>query len=346
MTTTTNNSIFTVWDAIHEIAIMLEEEGYTSTEVRAAADTLRRIKAELWEAERFTDKDSTKILGTSIWSLDHAADEMDRIFGTILMSDEAEDDITSDIEWAIEELWTSLPSIAEKHECFDSEDYYENTDTDTDENDAFMWDEMEPEATHGPLFDGDLGGLLGEFEWQYDTDAIADMITVYDPSTCQTYHKLEDDMPEWEEVDAACMWAPISENVEHILDWYNLTADTSILDVDVEKVLDALTDENDGELVWKPLSGSQVEDIIYDFALVTSDNMGTLPADEIEDDHLDEMWEVLSWADVTPLWIEADNEEETLGKIWFAMTTDHETSPVWKPITRSQVAEIVDDVLG
>lgn len=247
-----------------------------------------------------------------------------------------------DRDWLVErELRETRESLVSGFNAIERWDY-----TDTDEADDFMWDEMEPEATHGPLFDGDLGGLLGEFEWQYDTDAIADMITVYDPSTCQTYHKLEDDMPEWEEVDAACMWAPISENVEHILDWYNLTADTSILDVDVEKVLDALTDEKDGELVWKPLAGIQVEDIIYDLALVTSDNMGTMPADEIEDDHLDEMWEVLSWADVTPLWIESDDEEETLGKIWFAMTTDHETFPVWKPITRSQVAEIVDDVLG
>lgn len=247
-----------------------------------------------------------------------------------------------DRDWLVErELRETRESLVSGFNAIERWD-----DTDTDENDAFMWDEMEPEETHGPIFDGDLGGLLGEFEWQYDTDAIADMITVYDPATSQTYHKLDDDLPEWEEVDAACMWAPIHENVEHILDWYNLTADTAILDVDVEKVLDALTDEKDGELVWKPLSGRQVEDIIYDLALVTSDNMGTLPADEIEDDHLDEMWEVLSWADATPLWIDGDDEEEVLGRLWFAMTTDHETFPVWKHITRSQVAEIVDDVLG
>jgi hypothetical protein len=249
----------------------------------------------------------------------------------------------ADRDWLVErEMRETRESLVS---AFNAIERWDDTDTD-DDTDDFMWDEMEQEEAHGPLFDGNLGQLLGEFEWQYDTDAIADMITVYDHATCQTYHRLEDDMPEWEEVDHACMWTPIVENVEHILDWYNLFADTSILDVDVEKVLDALTEEKDGELVWKPLSGRQVEDIIYDLALVTSDNMGTLPADEIDSDHIEEMWEVLSWADATPLWIDSDDEEETLGKIWFAMTTDHETSPVWKPIKRSQVAEIVDYVLG
>lgn len=345
-TTTTIKSVFTVWDAVHEIAIMLDEEGYTSTEVRAAADTLRRIKAELWEAERFTDKDSTKLLGTNIWVLDHAADEMDRIFGTTLMSDEAEDDIASDIEWAIEEMWTNLPSIYEKHECFDAEDYYENTDT--DENDDFMWDEMEQEETHGALFDGDLGQLLGDWEWQYDTDAIVDMITVYDPATCQTYHKLEDDMPDIDEIDEATMWAPIAENIEHIMEWYNSRSDIEICDVDDEMVLDALTEtDDDGHLVWKPMTCSQVESVIYDLALLTSDNMGTSLAEDICDERLDEMWEVIAWAGATPLDL-GDDEELGLGRIWYSLTEPHGVwdTPDWKHMTREQTYDAIKAIVG
>jgi len=248
----------------------------------------------------------------------------------------------ADRDWLVErELRETRESLVNGFNAIERWD-----DTDTDENDAFMWDEMEPEATHGPLFDGDLGGLLGEFEWQYDTDAIADMITVYDPMTCQTYHKLEDDMPDWEEVDEACRLAPVADSIEHIIEWYGQHAEIEVLDVDAEQVLYALTDETDGGRVWKPLSGSQVDDIVYDLALMTSDNMGTLSADDIDDDHLDEMWEVLAWAGMTPLWIADDREEETLRKIWLALTTDHDSFPVWKHLTRSQVFEIVDDVIG
>lgn len=338
MTTTTTNSIFTVWDAVHEIAIMLAEE-YTSAEVRAAAETLRRIKAELWEAERFTDQDSTKLLGTSIWTLDHAADEMDRIFGTIIMSDEAEDDLTSDIEWAIEEMWTNLPSISEKHECFDAEDYYENTEHDTDDPDDLY--EIDDED-RSPVTDTDLSDILGDFAWQYDDEAVLDMLTIVTPTG--TFWLRDDETPSWDEIDKSCIWNPTAEVVSHIMDWYNSHADEEVVDIDAEMVLDALTISVDGEREWMPLTGSQVDDIIYDIALLTSDNTGTLPADEICDEHLDEMYEVLAWADVTP-WIDSD-EDITLGRLWFAMTTNHGVFPVWRHLTRSQVAEIADDILA
>jgi len=249
----------------------------------------------------------------------------------------------ADRDWLVErEMRETRESLVS---AFNAIERWDDTDTD-DDTDDFMWDEMEQEETHGPLFDGDLGQLLGDFEWRYDTDAIADMITVYDPATCQTYNKLEDDMPEWEEVDHACIWTPIAENVEHILDWYNQHADAEILDVDPDMVLDALTIEVDGEREWLPLSCRQVDDIIYDLALVTSDNMGTRLASDIDEDHIDEMWEVLAWADVTPLWIDHDMEEHTLGEIWWAMTTGHGSYVTWKHLTRAQVAEVVDDVLG
>ena len=212
-------------------------------------------------------------------------------------------------------------------------------DTDTDDDLCEIEDD-----DREPVTDTDLSALLGDFEWQYDTDAVLDMLTIVTPSG-QLWLR-DDEMPDWEEIDNACMWAPgMPTSVEHILEWHN-THSEEILDVDVEKALAALTDEVDGELVWKPLTGNQVDDIIYDLALVTSDNMGTLRAEDFDEDHIDEMWEVLSWADVTPLWIDPDMEEHMLGEIWFALTTDHYSCPVWKPITRSQVAEIVDDVLG
>lgn len=212
------------------------------------------------------------------------------------------------------------------------------------------WDcaDMMTEEPEEPrrLFDGDLGGLLGDFEWQYDLEAIYDAISEFDYTTYQRFYKADDDMPDWDDVDASCMWAPIVDNIDNILEWYNGHADTEILDVDPEMVLEALTIDVDGKREWLPLSCRQVDDIIYDLALVTSDNMGTLRAEDFDEDHIDEMWEVLSWADVTPLWIDPDMEEHMLGEIWFALTTDHYSCPVWKPITRSQVAEIVDDVLG
>lgn len=295
----TINDIYTVWDAIHEIAIMLEEDGYTSTEVRAAADMLRRIKTELWEAERFTVNDSTKLLGTNIWVLDHAADEMDRIFGTIIMSDETEDDLTSDIELVIEEMWMNIPSIAEKHECFDSDDYYENTEHDEDRD---------------PLTDSST-----------ETDDII-----------------------WDEIDEATMWTPITENVEHIMDWYNARADIEICDVDDEMVLDALTEtDEDGHLVWKPMTCEQVESVIYDLALLTSDNMGTRLAEDICDERLDEMWEVIAWAGATTLDL-GDDEELGLGRIWYALTEHHGVwdTPDWKHLTREQTYDAIMDIVG
>ena len=215
-------------------------------------------------------------------------------------------------------------------------------DTDTDD---FMWDEMEQEEAHGALFDGDLGQLLGDWEWQYDTEAIVDMITVCEPPTYNRYLKLEDDMPDIDEIDEATMWTPITENISHIMDWYNARADTEICDVDDEMVLDALTEtDDDGHLVWKPMTCSQVENVIYDLALLTSDNMGTSLAEDICDERLDEMWEVIAWADATPLDL-GDDEELGLGRIWYALTEPHGVYDAtdWKHLTREQTYAVIKE---
>lgn len=332
MTTTTTKSIYTVWDAIHEIAIMLEDEGYTSAEVRAAADTLRRIKAELWEAERFTDKDSTKLLGNNIWALDHAADEMDRIFGTGLMSDEAEDDLASDIEWAIEEMWTNIKRINEEHEAFDSEDYFEGTS-----HEEFC--EEEPRR----ICDEDLGQLLGDFEWQYDVDEIIDMMSEMDWSTCTRYWKRDADMPTMEEIEG-CQWTPITENVEHLLEWYGQQDEPDIVDVDEEKVIEELSEEDEeGHRVWKPVTGFEVRSALYDNALVTSDNMGCYSADEMGE-HLHEMWDVLEWLGCENLMLSVDDEDEEhiLDSILVALTDEHQN---WHYLTRSEAIKVVEEVI-
>lgn len=252
-----------------------------------------------------------------------------------------------DREWLVErELRETRESLVN---AFNAIERWADTDTtDTDENDDFMWDEMEQEEAHGALFDGDLGQLLGDWEWQYDTDAIVDMITVYDPATCQTYHKLEDDMPDIDEIDEATMWAPITENIEHIMEWYNSRSDIEICDVDDEMVLDALTETDDeGNLIWKPLTCSQVESVIYDLALLTSDNMGTSLAEDICDERLDEMWEVIAWAGATPLDM-GDDEELGLGRIWYSLTEPHGVwdTPDWKHMTREQTYDAIKAIVG
>lgn len=252
-----------------------------------------------------------------------------------------------DRDWLVErELRETRESLVN---AFNAIERWADTDTDSEtdsETDDFMCDEMEQEETHGTLFDGDLGQLLGDWEWQYDTDAIVDMITVCEPPTYNRYLKLEDDMPDIDEIDEATMWAPITENVEHILDWYNSRADTEICDVDDEMVLDALTETDDeGHLVWKPLTCSQVESVIYDLALLTSDNMGTSLAEDICDERLDEMWEVIAWADATPLNL-GDDEELGLGRIWYALTEPHGVydAPDWKHLTREQTYAVIMEI--
>lgn len=343
-------SIITVWDAIHTIAFMMADEGYTATEVRAAADTLRHIKSIIWEAERFTSEDHAKLVGTNAWILDHVADEMIRIFGAEGITDEMAEDLAQDMEWTIEELWTNLATIAEKHETFNAEIEYEETSHE-DAPEVILWDddddEYEDEDEGRTPFDGnasDLGDLLGDFEWQYDIDAVVDMLTITTPHGA--FWLRDDEVPDWSEVDDACMWAPITENIEHILEWYNSRADTDIVDVDDEMVLDALTKGEGDHRIWKSLTWSKVEDIIYDLALLTSDNIGCMPADDIHDEWLDEMYEVLAWADVLPMWIEPEDERVTLGRVWFALVDDPYGFPTWKHLTRTQVAEIVDDVLS
>jgi hypothetical protein len=248
-----------------------------------------------------------------------------------------------DRDWLVErEMRETRESLVNG---FNAIEHWNDADTDTDTDDDGIWDIEYADRREFNGDTSDLGELLGDSEWMYDIDALVDMLTIVTPDG--TFWLLEEETPDWDEIDAACIWSPDGPRpVEHILDWYNMHADTEILDVDPEMVLDALTIDVDGEREWLPLSRSQVDDIIYNLALVTSDNMGTLQADDIDEDHLDEMWEVLAWADVTPLWIDPDMEEHALGEIWWAMTTDHGAYVTWKHLTRAQVAEVVDEVLA
>lgn len=245
----------------------------------------------------------------------------------------------ADRDWLVErEMRETRESLVN---AFNAIERWDDTDADEDG----IWD---IEYADRREFNDDIDAiraLLGDSEWMYDIDAVVDMLTIV--TLNGTFWLLEEETPDWNEIDAACIWSPDGPRpVEHILDWYNMHADTEILDVDPDMVLDALTIEVDGEREWLPLTCSQVDDIIYDLALVTSDNMGTLLASDIDEDHIDEMWEVLAWADVTPLWIDPDMEEHTLGEIWWSMTTGHRSYVTWKHLTRAQVAEVVDEVLA
>lgn len=245
----------------------------------------------------------------------------------------------ADRDWLVErEMRETRESLVNG---FNAIEHWNDADTDEDG----IWD---IEYADRREFNDDIDAiraLLGDSEWMYDIDAVVDMLTIVTPNG--TFWLLEEETPDWNEIDAACIWSPDGPRpVEHILDWYNMHADTEILDVDPDMVLDALTIEVDGEREWLPLTCSQVDDIIYTLALVTSDNMGTLQADDIDEGHLDEMWEVLAWAEVGPIWIDPDMEEQVLGKLWWAMTKDHYTFPTWKHLTRAQVAEVVDEALA
>lgn len=316
MTTTTDTkSVFTVWDAIHEIAIMLEEEGYTSHEVREAARTLRRIKSRLWEAERFTTKDSTKVLGTNIWSLAHAADEMDRIFGTIIMSEEAEDDLASDMD---------------------------DTDTDdllveTDDTDGYEEPRM--------ICDGDPGQLLGEFSWQYDEATILDMLSEYDAGAQMTYWLPDDETPDWETIEAAAILPVDASGIEAILDWYNeRNRDGSIFEVD-DDLLDELTVSAGGVRVWKDIDDSQVESLIEEHELLASDE-SLQDADDIDIDDDDDLWDIyqiMTWADVWPtVDLESDEGRMLLNSAFYAITAELPSGMrVWKPLGRKEVHDVI-----
>lgn len=191
------------------------------------------------------------------------------------------------------------------------------------------------------VFDGDLGQLLGDLEWQYDVDGIVDMMTEYDPVSEKTFWKDEDDQPSWEEIETQ-QWATNWTNVEHILDWYNSRSDTAISSVDEGRVLDALTENDDaGTLVWKNMDDMDVEGIIEENALLTPENVGDIyDADDIEDDPEDDLREVACWAGRI-----LDADKSTIKSVFDALTDVSESGfRSWKYLTRAQVAEVLDEL--
>lgn len=194
------------------------------------------------------------------------------------------------------------------------------------------------------ICDGDLGQLLGDFEWQYDVDEVIDMMSEMDWSTCSRFWKRDEDMPTMEEIEG-CKWAPITENVEHLLEWYGQHAETDIVDVDEEKVIEVLSEEGEnGQRVWKDLTDDEVMSVIYETALVTSDNMGCYDADDMGS-HIYAMCDVLEWigCDNVRLPMDEEDEEHMLDSILVALTDEHQN---WRYLTRAEAIQVVEDVVS
>lgn len=170
-----------VWDAISTIADLMQEDGLTVVEIKAAADTLRRIKSDLYEVERFDAMSNrSKVAGDVAWILDKVALVVEDRYGASYMSDEAEDDLRADMEWAIEELWTGcgIERIDSEHENFDPEVEYEMT---SHEDDDAMSDR--------PFNIDELLDFLGDYVEDYDVTGIIDDATDCDPITGDRFWK-------------------------------------------------------------------------------------------------------------------------------------------------------------
>lgn len=237
-----------------------------------------------------------------------------------------------DRDWLVErEMRETRESLVNG---FNAIEHWDDTDDDVEE----FCEEEEPRR----ICDEDLGQLLGDFEWQYDVDEIIDMMSEMD-WTGTRYWKRADDMPTMEEIEG-CKWTPITENVEHLLEWYGQHDEPDIVDVDEEKVIEDLSEEDEeGHLVWKPLTGSEVRSVLYDDALVTSDNMGCYSADEMCE-HLHEMWDVLWWLGCENLLLSVDEEDEEhmLDSILVALTDEHQQ---WRYLTRAEAIKVVEEVV-
>lgn len=206
---------------------------------------------------------------------------------------------------------------------------------------------IEPEETASWMrpFDGDLGQLLGEFAWQYDEDAVADLVSETDPMTgCRYLSADQDDEIDKETLDG-CMWECDTLSIGHVLEWANLhrlsPADGSCAtEVDEEAVLAALTEtSDDGALAWKPLAGWQVAGILWDHEILGTGDESCFccpSAEEMLDDPA-AACDLAAWADATS-WSRAEEHAEEIAS---AVLDENEA---FKPITRHEVREIIDAI--
>lgn len=171
-----------VWDAISAIAGLMHEDGLTVVEIKAAADTLRRIKSDLYEVERFDAMSNrSKIAGDVAWILDKVALVVEDCYGESDMSEELKDDLRADIEWNIEELWTGcgIERIDSEHENFAPEVEYEMTSHE-DDDDAM---------SDRPFNIDELLDFLGDYVEDYDVPGIIDDATDCDHITGDRFWK-------------------------------------------------------------------------------------------------------------------------------------------------------------
>lgn len=167
-----------VWDAISTIADLMQEDGLTVVEIKAAADTLRRIKSDLYEVERFDAMSNrSKVAGDIAWILDKVSMVVEDRYGASDMSEELEDDLRADIEWAIEGLWTGcgIERIDSEHKNFDPVVEYEMTSHEDDDDDDAMSDR--------PFSIDELLAFLGDYVSDYDVTSIIEESTYCDPLT-------------------------------------------------------------------------------------------------------------------------------------------------------------------
>ena len=172
-TITTEN--MSVWDAISAIADLMHEDGLTVVEIKAAADTMRRIKSDLYEVERFDAMSNrSKVAGDIAWILDKVSMVVEDRYGASDMSEELEDDIRADIEWTIEELWTGcgIERIDSEHKNFDPVVEYEMTSHDDDDA-----------MSDRPFSIDELLAFLGDYVSDYDVTSIIEESTYCDPLT-------------------------------------------------------------------------------------------------------------------------------------------------------------------
>lgn len=191
-----------MWDALENIADMMIEEGWTAEYIGTAEETLRHIKSDLFEVERFdAASDLAKAAGDSAWILS----KVEMIVAERGFNHQADDSRLRDLAWDIEEMWTGcgIARIDEGHKKFTSwVDYYEFTD------ECLRYGLCEIEA------------FVNWEEDEYDIDGILEEVTFVDPMTgdrywepefvddedalfevCMRYHKDDDEEDDDEDVE-------------------------------------------------------------------------------------------------------------------------------------------------
>lgn len=238
-----------------------------------------------------------------------------------------------DLDWLVErELRETRESLVN---AFNAIERWADDDIQDSEN--------EPEDDQRAIFDGDFGALLDGCEWQYDMDAITDMTTEMDWETCTLMWKRPDDMPAMDDI-AACQWTPITENVRHLIEACEQghQLPSNIFDIDEEKVIERLSVvDEDGQRVWRDVSLSEVASVIYDEALLTSENADTWAADDMPE-HIDGMWDILWWSGTAGAMKGVDDETGLLRTILSALTDD---DGQWKLLVHADVHDIILDCI-